>query len=487
MAATLPKAGTGTYTFASQPRAVAPQRSSKYREPSAAEAAQSLTYGNMMYDSRIVRGNTYRLQSMPTATTQIDPLELQMLQEQKRKTLAKKRAEEKLRVRTPDAVSGRQHTEVQTELYLEELTDRIEETDVDTQTDAFLDRPASPLFIPAKSGLDAATQIENGELFDFDIEVRPILEVLIGKTVEQAMMEVMEAEELARLRQHQQEFEELRNTELVETQRREEAARRAREEKDRRVRQARDALAKEKETSEKVAARAFAKNYVASLVPGVFASLSTAGYFYDQQEREIENEFIPWLLDNVDARLLQYARARSVLDAVIESVVKHRLQAYAAFDPVPPPVSEPAPTPSPAPAEDAAPAAASETPAAVSDEPSATSAAANESEAPPPADAGAEAGAEAPAAVPVEAAEAPAEGDAPAAPETSVDVPAANEASGDVPAPAPDAPATAHEADPAASGVDGPAAAEEASPASGADSGASAEAPAPPTDEAGAE
>jgi hypothetical protein len=35
------------------------------------------------------------------------------------------------------------------------------------------------------------------------VEVRPILEVLVGKTVEQALMEVMEEEELARLRQHQ--------------------------------------------------------------------------------------------------------------------------------------------------------------------------------------------------------------------------------------------------------------------------------------------
>ncbi len=83
----------------------------------------------------------------------------------------------------------------------------------------------------------------------------------------------------------QRDFEELRNSELAETQRREEMARRAREEKDRRVRQAREALAKEKETSSKVEARAFARNYVSSLVPAVFTSLSTAGYFYDKQER----------------------------------------------------------------------------------------------------------------------------------------------------------------------------------------------------------
>lgn len=388
MAATLPKSTGGTYTFASQPRAVAPQRSGKFREPStAAPAETALTYGNMMYDPRIVRGNTFRLQATSSVKT-TDPLELQMQQEKQRRTLAKKRAEEKLRVHTPDAVSGRQHTEVQTELYLEELTDRVEETEVETQTDAFLDRPPSPMFVPVKSGVDVWTQIANGELFDFDVEVRPILEVLIGKTVEQALMEVMEEDELSRLRAHQRDFEELRSIELIETQRREEAARRAREEKDRRVRQARDALVKEKETSEKVEARAFAKTYVASLVPAVFASLSTSGYFYDQQEREIESQFLPWLLEKVEEKLFQQNKARQVLDAILESVVRRRADAYAALDPkpaAPPAAVRPASAPSappaaaaipeentavpePAPAgDDAAPAAAD--PAPASDQP----------------------------------------------------------------------------------------------------------------------
>jgi hypothetical protein len=41
------------------------------------------------------------------------------------------------------------------------------------------------------------------QLFDFDMEVLPILEVLVGKTIEQALMEVMEEEELDTLRDHQ--------------------------------------------------------------------------------------------------------------------------------------------------------------------------------------------------------------------------------------------------------------------------------------------
>ena len=173
-------------------------------------------------------------------SAQPDPLEIQRQQEARRRALARKKAREQMRARTPDAVDGRRHTEVQTELYLEEITDRVTESDMTTQTDAFLDRPPTPLFVPAKSGKDISTQIEEGDvslspqqyvflfvcysihlfivvyllfshfvcflfvqLFDFDVEVKPILEVLVGKTVEQSLLEVMEEEELASLRRQQ--------------------------------------------------------------------------------------------------------------------------------------------------------------------------------------------------------------------------------------------------------------------------------------------
>jgi len=69
------------------------------------------------------------------------------------------------------------------------------------------------------------------QLFDFDVEVKPVLEVLVGKTVEQALVEAMEEEELAHLRQQQRQFQELRNAELAEQQRLEEQDRRRRTEK----------------------------------------------------------------------------------------------------------------------------------------------------------------------------------------------------------------------------------------------------------------
>lgn len=318
----MPK-GTDNYTFSSQPRAV-PQNRKKYRNQ---EQQQIDAYGNIMYDKRIVRGNTYAQHTLP-ASAQPDPIEIQRQQEARRRVIARKRAKQQLRPKSPEPVEGRKHIDVQTELYLEELSDRVEEADVDCQTDAFLDRPPSPLFVPAKTGKDVATQILEGDLFDFDVEVKPILEVLVGKTMEQSLLEVMEEEELANLRSQQRAFEELRNAELVEQQRLEEQERRHRQEKERRMKQQKEILRKERETSDKIAARAFAQSYLADLVPSVFGTLSDNGYFYDPVERDVEQGFIPWLMERVEEQIERSVLGRTVLDGLLREVVQQRADAF---------------------------------------------------------------------------------------------------------------------------------------------------------------
>lgn len=49
----------------------------------------------------------------------------------------------------------------------------------------FHERPASPAYVPKKTGIDAATQVEDYELFNFDREVVPILDVIVSKTLEE--------------------------------------------------------------------------------------------------------------------------------------------------------------------------------------------------------------------------------------------------------------------------------------------------------------
>jgi len=222
---------------------------------------------------------------------------------------------------TPPPPGGRKHIDVQTDNYLEELTDKVPEVEVDTQTEAFMDRPPSPLFIPSKTGHDMATQIEPGDLFDFDMEVVPILEVLVGKTLEVSMMEVMEEEELATIRMHQENFEQTRNAELAEVQRLEAEAKRKFAEKQRRMKEQAERIKQQQELKEKVAARSFTKNYLSDLHSSVFSALMDTGHFFDPLAKEVKEEFMPWLMDQVTDNLDQVVMSRQLADGMIKAAM----------------------------------------------------------------------------------------------------------------------------------------------------------------------
>ena len=275
---------------------------------------------NIMFDRRVVRGNTYAAQVVAANAGENENT--------MRQAANGRRSEQESQMMkggpsrgSVDPVEGRKHIDVQTDNYLEELTDRRPEVDEETQTDSYMDRPPLPLFIPTKAGLDKATQVED-DLFDFDLEVQPILEVLVGKTLEQSMQEVLEEEELAAIRRRQEDFEQARNAELAEVQRLEAEARRKFEEKERRVTQESERIVQEKDVTEKVAARAFAKEYLTDLHENVFGGLVDDGHFYDPLVKEVEDVFMPWVTDQVVAQLDRVALSRKLAAKVLEAAVK---------------------------------------------------------------------------------------------------------------------------------------------------------------------
>lgn len=112
-----------------------------------------------------------------------------------------------------------------------QLFSRPPELEQSCQTDLFLQRPATPPYVSAKVGVDATTEIIEGELFDFDAEVQPILETLIGRTLQQALTEVIHEEEIADLREQQQKMMASREAEMAELRRLEEQENRLQGEK----------------------------------------------------------------------------------------------------------------------------------------------------------------------------------------------------------------------------------------------------------------
>ncbi|KAK9411705.1 T-cell activation Rho GTPase-activating protein [Crotalus adamanteus] len=225
---------SSTELYSKQPRTQIPSALSLARFKTTMKKLERregpINYGNLMYDRRVVRGNTYAMQLL-SWSPEPAPAEIKKRYETHKKMLEQKERKKENEIHAPKIQDIENRSDVQTELYLEEILDRIIEVDMECQTDAFIKRLPSPVFIPQKTGVDVSTQIEEGELFNFDIEVKPMLQVLVGKTLEQALLEVMEEEDLSNLRAHQYAYQELRNAELAEVQRLEEKERRHREEK----------------------------------------------------------------------------------------------------------------------------------------------------------------------------------------------------------------------------------------------------------------
>lgn len=142
-----------------------------------------------MHDRRVARGSTYAAMVIPAGTNP-DAMVTEKSYPKKRTFKRQSGPTKKTRniypnrdIPTPEPVPGRMHMEIQTSPYKEILTDKPVEKEQGIATEFYLDRPPVPLFqprMPAKENCKA-TQIYEGdsELFNFNDEVEPMLNVLI--------------------------------------------------------------------------------------------------------------------------------------------------------------------------------------------------------------------------------------------------------------------------------------------------------------------
>lgn len=78
----------------------------------------------------------------------------------------------------------------------------------DIEPDYFIDRAPDATYIPNEKGHEKATQIFDGDndLFDFEQEVEPVLQVLVGKAIMHARIEAIEEYEAQLLKVHKIQF-----------------------------------------------------------------------------------------------------------------------------------------------------------------------------------------------------------------------------------------------------------------------------------------
>ncbi|ETN59415.1 flagellar radial spoke protein [Anopheles darlingi] len=282
------------------------------------------SYQNVMHDRRVVRGSNYtsssNLQLGDGDSTQKEA------EARRRQMLRKKYVSRNQRgiIGTPPPVRGRRHETVQTEKYLEELFLHPPELDAGCQTDLFLHRPPSPPYVPAKTGCDAATEILDGELFDFDIEVQPIIEVLVSRTLEQALVEVLHEEEIAEMRQQQQKILALREAELAELRRLELEEQKRQKERECRFLQDKITHDLDREMQERIKAAKLLQGRIDELVPEVVAAADKLDSEKDREE--FERQITPWLAREVAREIGQFIDSKELLEDIIGEILRHKKQ-----------------------------------------------------------------------------------------------------------------------------------------------------------------
>jgi len=299
------------FTYSTQPHA-AQVKKKKYRDD---EGPQ-----NIMYDNRVIRGNTYAAKTITVSSIKA---------KEPGKTKSRRFRQNQFgtqRSITPPPVPGRSHCDVQTDEFLEEIKDKADEMNQETQTAPYMDQPQSPLFVRGKIGEDKKTQIEDGDLFDFDLEVQPILEVLVGKTLHLSMLELMQEEELEAIREQQEEYENIRNVQMAEVQRLEADIKRKAGEKKRRIEQEKKRLQDKRNLEESIAARAFSNQFLGELHESVFDALEAEGAFYDPVKREVEELFMKNLLSGLRNASSSHNAASEIALELLENAKKKAKQ-----------------------------------------------------------------------------------------------------------------------------------------------------------------
>jgi hypothetical protein len=201
---------------------------------------------------------------------------------------------------------------------------------VEDQPYFFEDRPNTPKYIPLPKGKDEATQIIDGELFDFEMEVKPILEVLVGRSVIQAQYELIEEYERDEYLNHKKNYERKREFELNKLQRIEAKYIRQEEEKQRRFKQKEQRKINDIIMQKKLMANVFSKHFLKNLKGNTFRHLQERGFLsyhdtyntslYMQQEylpkaekmneivSFVDDDLLPLVKQEIDAELLERHR-----------------------------------------------------------------------------------------------------------------------------------------------------------------------------------
>ena len=141
--------------FSAAPKVVSSKPKYKYKDPYGNDGGYIPQ--NIMYDKRVYRGTS---QGAKVISSNSRPEDMNMQERRERQRIARRRQQEaaeqytRREIPTPEPITGRQNLDVQTDQFVEELTDKAPCYEIGSQTEFKLDQRVIDFSIPEKNGFD---------------------------------------------------------------------------------------------------------------------------------------------------------------------------------------------------------------------------------------------------------------------------------------------------------------------------------------------
>lgn len=187
--------------------------------------------------------------------------------------------------------------------------------EAENQTNEFVPRPQTPEYVPRKTGIDRSTQVEDvRELFNFDVEVVPLLEVIVRKTMEQAVFEVQCEEELLLLDKTATEYLHEHDVESEWTKKREAEAVREYTETQARIAGLKEKKRRELMTKSLVAGLHMVRQILPDALESVIQRNLKSGLWKEPAQVEARQSVLPPIVHNAFLRMSAHSSAEAVID-----------------------------------------------------------------------------------------------------------------------------------------------------------------------------
>ena len=288
----------------------------KYREP---EQNNKLTY-NFVTDPRLKRGHNFGVVYVTSSNFE-EESKLQNNLNNGQRRLAKPFASKQERNRKDqgdrlkyDMKSG---FGVCTEKVVTTVRPKPITFEVVVQTDPLPPKEQEKLIWPEKTGIDVETQVEDGDLFNFDEEVLPLVRIIVGKTIEDSRREVLEEEERKEIQEQQRKYNELFQAERERVNAIENKERELFEEKKRRKEEKAKRVELTKLFQKKLTCRMLAKKYLGqidSLRNNAVHMLSQRGMFKHPEVDDYFTELLPEIQSIAEQKANDDHRITNALD-----------------------------------------------------------------------------------------------------------------------------------------------------------------------------